>query len=221
MNDALININGDTVQTLDIIITLTIMSLVPSLLMLATSFTRIIIVLSILKNALGLQNTPPNMVLVGVALFLTLFIMNPVISDIEETAYEPYKAGEITQTEAIEAASVPLKEFVLKQTKYETLATFLDFSGEELPDEQEDYVDLPMRVIIPSFVTCELSRAFLMGFLIYLPFLIIDIVVASTLMSMGMMMLPPSMISLPFKILLFIVVDGWNMIFATFIQSFN
>ncbi|MCI8284504.1 MAG: flagellar type III secretion system pore protein FliP [Firmicutes bacterium] len=220
MTDGLININGDSVQTLDLIITLTIMSLVPSILMLTTSFARIIIVLSILKNALGLQNTPPNMVLVGVALFLTLFIMDPVISDINDTAYEPYKNGQITQTEAIDRASVPMKEFMLKQTKSETLAMFLDFSGEELPDKESNYVDLPMTVIIPSFITCELSRAFLMGFLIYLPFLIIDIVVASTLMSMGMMMLPPSMISMPFKILLFVVADGWTNIFSSFMSGF-
>lgn len=221
MTDALININGDSVQTLDIIITLTILSLIPSILMLTTCFTRIIIVMSILKNALGLQNTPPNMVLVGIALFLTLFIMNPVVTDINENAYQPYKDGEITQIEAIEKAEVPMKEFMLKQTKSETLAMFLDFSGEELPDVEAEYTSLPMTVVIPSYITCELSRAFVMGFFIYLPFLIIDLVVASTLMSMGMMMLPPSMISMPFKILLFVLVDGWSKTFSTLVQSFN
>jgi flagellar biosynthetic protein FliP len=221
MTDALININGNNVQTLDIIISLTILSLMPSILMLTTCFARIIIVMSILKNALGLQNTPPNMVLVGVALFLTLFIMNPVITDINENAYQPYKDGQITQIEAIQKAEVPMKEFMLKQTKADTLEMFLDFAGEELPEDEAKYTDIPMTVVIPSYITCELQRAFIMGFFIYLPFLIIDLVVASTLMSMGMMMLPPSMISMPFKILLFVVVDGWSKTFSTLVQSFN
>jgi flagellar biosynthetic protein FliP len=221
MTDALININGNNVQTLDIIISLTILSLMPSVLMLTTCFARIIIVMSILKNALGLQNTPPNMVLVGVALFLTLFIMNPVITDINENAYQPYKDGQITQIEAIQKAEVPMKEFMLKQTKADTLEMFLDFAGEELPEDEAKYTDIPMTVVIPSYITCELQRAFIMGFFIYLPFLIIDLVVASTLMSMGMMMLPPSMISMPFKILLFVVVDGWSKTFSTLVQSFN
>ena len=221
MTDALININGNSVQTLDIIITLTILSLVPSILMLTTAFARILIVLSLLKNALGLQNTPPNMVLVGIALFLTLFIMNPVVEEINEDAYQPYKNGEISQIEAIQKAAVPMKEFMLKQTKNDTLEMFLDFSGEEMPENEEDYTDLSLTVVIPAFITSELARGFLMGFLIYLPFLIIDIVVSSTLMSMGMMMLPPSMISLPFKILLFVMVDGWSLTFSSLITSFN
>ncbi len=222
MTDALVNINGNNVQTLDIIITLTILSIVPAILMLTTSFARILIVLSILKNALGLQNTPPNMVLVGIALFLTLFIMNPVISDINNQAYQPYQAGEITQIEALEKAEAPMKEFMLKQTKNDSLKMFLDFAKLDTKDMKEaDYKSLPMHIVIPAFLTSELSRAFLMGFLIYLPFLIIDMVVASTLMSMGMMMLPPSMISMPFKLLLFVVVDGWSMMFSTLVQSFN
>lgn len=222
MTDALVNINGNNVQTLDIIITLTILSIVPAILMLTTSFARILIVLSILKNALGLQNTPPNMVLVGIALFLTLFIMNPVISDINNQAYQPYQAGEITQIEALEKAEPPMKEFMLKQTKNDSLKMFLNFAKLDTKDMKEaDYKSLPMHIVIPAFLTSELSRAFLMGFLIYLPFLIIDMVVASTLMSMGMMMLPPSMISMPFKLLLFVVVDGWSMMFSTLVQSFN
>ena len=222
MTDALVNINGNNVQTLDIIITLTILSIVPAILMLTTSFARILIVLSILKNALGLQNTPPNMVLVGIALFLTLFIMNPVISDINNQAYQPYQAGEITQIEALEKAEAPMKEFMLKQPKNDSLKMFLDFAKLDTKDMKEaDYKSLPMHIVIPAFLTSELSRAFLMGFLIYLPFLIIDMVVASTLMSMGMMMLPPSMISMPFKLLLFVVVDGWSMMFSTLVQSFN
>ena len=218
MTDALVNINGNSVQTLDIIITLTILSIVPAILMLTTSFARILIVLSILKNALGLQ----NMVLVGIALFLTLFIMNPVISEIDTQAYEPYHAGEITQVEALKKAEVPMKEFMLKQTKNDSLKMFLSFADMNTENMKEaDYKSLPMHIVIPAFLTSELSRAFLMGFLIYLPFLIIDMVVASTLMSMGMMMLPPSMISMPFKLLLFVVVDGWSMMFSTLVQSFN
>ena len=222
MTDALVNINGNSVQTLDIIITLTILSIVPAILMLTTSFARILIVLSILKNALGLQNTPPNMVLVGIALFLTLFIMNPVISEIDTQAYEPYHAGEITQVEALKKAEAPLKEFMLKNSKNDSLKMFLSFADMNTENMKEaDYKSLPMHIVIPAFLTSELSRAFLMGFLIYLPFLIIDMVVASTLMSMGMMMLPPSMISMPFKLLLFVVVDGWSMMFSTLVQSFN
>lgn len=223
MTDALININGNNVETLNIIITLTILSLVPSILMLTTSFTRIIIVLSILKNALGLQNTPPNMVLVGIALFLTLFIMNPVLTEINDDAYQPYSQGQITQVEAIEKAEVPMKEFMLKQTKQSTLKMYADFAELDLSKiEKDSYTtELPMTVVIPAYITSEISRAFLMGFLLYLPFMIIDVVVACTLMSMGMMMLPPSMISMPFKLLLFVVVDGWGLTFSSLVQSFN
>ncbi|MCR4600538.1 MAG: flagellar type III secretion system pore protein FliP [Clostridia bacterium] len=223
MTDALININGNNVETLNIIIILTILSLVPSILMLTTSFTRIIIVLSILKNALGLQNTPPNMVLVGIALFLTLFIMNPVLKEIDEVAYQPYSQGQITQVEAIEKAEVPMKEFMLKQTKQSTLKMYADFAELDLSKiEKDSYTtELPMTVVIPAYITSEISRAFLMGFLLYLPFMIIDVVVACTLMSMGMMMLPPSMISMPFKLLLFVVVDGWGLTFSSLVQSFN
>ena len=221
MTDALININGNDVQTLDIIITLTLISLAPSILMLTTSFARILIVLSIMKNALGLQNTPPNLVLVGIALFLTLIIMTPTLNQINEQAYIPYQNDEITQVEAIDRAQVPLKEFMLRQTRMDALQMFVGYTGETMPPSQSEYVNLPMTVIIPAYMVSELSRAFLMGFLVYLPFLVLDIVVASTLMSMGMMMLPPSMISMPFKILLFIVVNGWSLMFSTLIESFN
>ena len=218
MNDALININGDNIQTLEIIVVMTLITLLPSILIMMTSFTRIIIVLSILRNALGLQQTPPNMVLVGIALFLTLFIMNPVISDINENAYQPYKAEEITQAEALDRSAEPLKEFMLKQTKTDTLGMFLEFADREAPD---DLRELPLNIIIPAFMTSELTRAFIMGFLIFVPFLVIDMVVASTLMSMGMVMLPPVMISLPFKLLLFVIVNGWDMLFSTLVASFN
>ncbi len=174
-----------------------------------------------MKNALGLQNTPPNLVLVGIALFLTLIIMTPTLNQINEQAYIPYQNDEITQFEAIDRAQVPMKEFMLRQTRLDALQMFVGYTGETMPPSQSEYVNLPMTVIIPAYMVSELSRAFLMGFLVYLPFLVLDIVVASTLMSMGMMMLPPSMISMPFKILLFIVVNGWSLMFSTLIESFN
>lgn len=218
MNDALININGNGVQTLDIILMLTFISLLSSIIIMMTSFTRIIIVLSFLRNALGIQQTPPNNVLVGIAIFLTLFIMTPVLDDINQNAYIPYKNEEITMDVALDRAAVPTREFMLKQTESDTLDMFMEFSGEEMP---EDVQEIPMKVVIPSFITSELKRAFIIGFLLYLPFLLIDIVVSSTLMSMGMVMLPPAMISLPFKILLFITVNGWQLLFSTLIKGFN
>lgn len=218
MNQALININGSNLQTLEIIVTMTLITLLPSILIMMTSFTRIVIVLSILRNALGLQQTPPNMVLIGIALFLTLFIMGPVISQINQDAYQPYKAEQISLETAVERAEVPLKEFMLKQTKQDSLDLFLDFSKQEAPKQLSD---LPMNIVIPAFMTSELTRAFTMGFLIFIPFLVIDIVVSSTLMSMGMVMLPPVMISLPFKLLLFVIVNGWSMLFTTLVHSFN
>ena len=214
----LININGNGVPTLDILILMTIIMLLPSILIMMTSFTRILIILSFTRNALGIQQTPPNMVLVGIALFLTLFIMNPVISDINETAYQPYRDGTLTQEEALDAATVPMKEFMLRQTEVETLDMYLDFAGMERP---EDVQEIPMTVVIPSFMTSELERGFMAGFLIFLPFLLIDIIVASVLMSMGMIMLPPATISLPFKLLLFVTVNGWELLFSSIVQSFN
>ncbi|HIW84818.1 MAG TPA: flagellar type III secretion system pore protein FliP [Candidatus Dorea gallistercoris] len=214
----LININGNGVPTLDILILMTIIMLLPSILIMMTSFTRILIILSFTRNALGIQQTPPNMVLVGIALFLTLFIMNPVISDINETAYQPYREGTLTQEEALDAATVPMKEFMLRQTEVETLDMYLDFAGMERP---EDVQEIPMTVVIPSFMTSELERGFMAGFLIFLPFLLIDIIVASVLMSMGMIMLPPATISLPFKLLLFVTVNGWELLFSSIVQSFN
>lgn len=220
LNDALVNINGDNVQTLNILLMLTLISLLPSIIIMMTSFSRIVISLSFLRNAMGLQQTPPNMVLIGIAVFLTLFIMTPVLDDINETAYQPYLQEEITQQEAIDRASIPLKEFMLKQTEDKPLDMFLNFSNTERP-EPEGLIDLPMSVVIPAFITSELGRAFWIGFLLYIPFLLIDIVVASTLMSMGMIMLPPAMISMPFKLLLFIVVDGWGLMFDTLFRGFN
>lgn len=213
-----VSLNGDRVDTLEILGMLTVLALFPSILVMCSCFTRIVIVLSFLKNALGLQQTPPNQVLVGIALFLSLFIMNPVITKINDEAYVPYKNEEITQEEFIEKASAPLKEFMLKNTKTDDLNAFVNLSKAE---RVEGASELPITTIIPAFVTSELKRAFTIGFLLYLPFLIIDMIVSSTLMSMGMIMLPPATISLPFKILLFVLVDGWSLLFKTLATSFN
>ena len=222
MTDALINVNGSSVQTLEILFMLTVITLLPSILMLITAFTRIIIVLSFLRNAIGLQGTPPNSVLIGLALFMTLFIMSPVMDEVNETAYQPYRNEEISQVEALQRASVPIKRFMLENTKIDSLNLFLDFADIDYPQTIEQQVtDLPLRVVIPAFMTSELSRAFTMGFLLFIPFLLIDIVVSSTLMSMGMIMLPPATISLPFKILLFVTVNGWHLLFSTLVYSFN
>ncbi len=220
MYDSLINVNGGQVPTLEILLMLTIVALLPSFVIMTTSFTRTVIVLSFLRNALGIQQTPPNMVLVGLALFLTLFIMDPVIQDINTNAYTPYKNQEITQEEALKRAQVPLKGFMLKQTEKNSLKLYMDMADVELA-EDETTQDLSMSVIVPAFMTSELKRAFIAGFLLYIPFLLIDIIVSSTLMSMGMIMLPPAMISLPFKLLLFITVDGWNLLFSTIVKSFR
>lgn len=218
MENALVNINGNQIPTLDILLLLTIVALLPSIVIMMTSFTRTVIILSFLRNALGIQQTPPNMVLVGIALFLTLFIMDPVIKQINTEAYTPYKNQEITQEEALTRASVPIKKFMLENTEKSTVKLFTDMAKIEAPENVED---LPMRVVIPSFMTSELKRAFMAGFLIFIPFLLIDIIVSSTLMSMGMIMLPPAMISLPFKLLLFVTVNGWELLFSQIVKSFN
>ena len=218
MYDSLINVNGNQVPTLDLLLILTIISLLPSLLVMVTSFARTVIILSFLRNAMGVQQTPPNMVLIGIAVFLTLYIMDPVIKQINTEAYTPYKNQEITQEEAIKRAQVPLKEFMLSNTDKGTVELFADMADAE---EVEQVQDLPMTVVIPAFMTSELKRGFSAGFLLYIPFLLIDIVVSSTLMSMGMMMLPPAMISQPFKLLLFVTVNGWELLFSSIVNSFN
>lgn len=218
MGDALININGDSIQTLQLLFLLTSVSLLPSIIVMMTSFTRIIIVLSFVRNALGIQQTPPNTVLIGIAIFLTLFIMAPVTDEITKNAYEPLRDGVITQEVALERAQAPLKVFMLKQTEIDTLDMFMTATGQSTPENEDE---IPLRVVIPAFMTSELKRAFIMGFLLLIPFLLIDVVVASTLMSMGMIMLPPAMISLPFKILLFVTLDGWTLLFSTLMRSFN
>lgn len=221
MPDSLINVNGDSVQTLEILFLTTVIALLPSMLVMMTSFTRIIISLSFLRTAMGTQQNPPNTVLIGIALFLTLFIMNPVLTQIQETAYEPYTRQEITQEEAINRASVPLKDFMLRNTEQSSLTLFCDLAGVDEPTTDEEAMALSMRVIIPSYMTSELKAAFQIGFFLYIPFMLIDIVVSSTLMSMGMIMLPPAMISMPFKLLLFITVDGWQLLFSTLAQGFR
>jgi flagellar biosynthetic protein FliP len=215
------DINGSAAETIEILFLLTILTLLPSILIMMTSFTRIIIVLSFVKNALGLQQTPPSQVLVGIAIFLTLFTMSPVLNEIKTEAYEPYKNEEISQEEFFDAASIPIKTWMLKQTGNNELQMFLDMSNDEAATNASNLEDLPLTVVIPSFITSELKRAFIIGFLLFIPFLTIDMIVSSVLMSMGMMMLPPVMISMPFKILLFVVVDGWSLLFKTLIVSFN
>lgn len=214
-------IGVDASKPLEVVLIVTILSLAPSILIMMTSFTRIIIVFSFLRNAMSTQSTPPNQILVGLALFLTIFIMSPVITEIKDVAYTPYSEGEMTTTEAVSEASVPLKRFMLKQTSNKDMRFFLELSGQEI-DENADYMDeLGLDIVIPAFITSEIKRAFTIGFMLFVPFLIIDIVVASTLMSMGMMMLPPAMISLPFKIMLFVLVDGWQLLIGSLVNGFN
>lgn len=219
--DALINVNGENVQTLQILFLTTIITLLPSMLVMMTSFTRYIISFSFLRSALGLQQNPPNMVLIGMALFLTLFTMSPVLDQIQTQAYEPYVAEEITQEEFLARAEVPLKDFMLENMEPSSLELFCDLAGVDAPTTTEEAEALSFRIVVPAFMTSELQRAFLIGFYLYIPFVLIDVVVASTLMSMGMIMLPPSMISMPFKILLFIALDGWQLLFSTLVRSFQ
>lgn len=218
-------IGVDASQPLQIIILMTLIALLPSILIMMTCFARIIIVLGFLRSAMQTQNTPPNMVLTGMALFLTIFIMAPVLKEVNEVAYEPYANEQITTKEAFERASVPLKRFMLKQTANDDLEFFVKLSKMEVPEggmtEEYKENDLSLTVVIPSFMISELKRAFQMGFMIFLPFLVIDIVVGSTLMSMGMMMLPPAMISMPFKILVFVLADGWNLLIGSLVTSYN
>lgn len=217
--DALISVNGESVQTLEILFLTTVMMLLPSLVIMMTSFTRYVVVLSFLRTAMGTQQTPPNMVLVGMALILTLFTMTPTLNAINEDAFEPYQADEISQTEFFERVQVPLKEFMVGEMEIASMEMYCNMSGNPVPTTEEESIALPMSVIIPAFVTSELKHAFIMGFLLYIPFVLMDMIVASTLMSMGMVMLPPSMISTPFKLLLFIMLDGWQLLFGTLIRS--
>lgn len=206
-----------TVDTVKLLIFLTVLTLAPSFLILTTCFTRIIVVLSFLRSALGTQQTPPNQLLIGLALFLTVFIMQPVYSQVKETAIDPFIADEITQEEAFDNAAIPMKDFMLKQTREKDLALFLRAQG---ADNVDNPMDLSLTTVVPAFAISELKTAFSIGFIIFIPFIVIDMVVASILMSMGMMMLPPVMISLPFKILLFVLVDGWYLVVESLLESF-
>lgn len=219
--NSLININGDNVQTLEILFLTTLIALLPSLLVMMTSFTRYIIVLSFLRSAMGTQQAPPNIVLIGISLFLTMFTMSPVISQIKVDAYEPYINQQITQQEFLEKAEVPLKDFMLRQTETSSMKMYCDLADVDNPSDDDAAMALPMHIVVPAFMTSELKRAFEIGFYLYIPFMLIDIIVSSTLMSMGMIMLPPSMISMPFKLLLFITVNGWQLLFSTLVQGFH
>jgi len=208
----------DVSSAIQLIIFLTILTLAPSILIMMTSFTRILIVLGFVRNALGTQQMPPNQILIGLALFLTFFIMAPVGDKIYTQSYQPYIKGQITSQEALKRAEGPIKEFLLKNTRKKDLDLFIKLSN---TNPSTDVKSLPLRIVIPAFIISELKSAFEMGFIIYVPFLIIDMVVASILMSMGMLMIPPVMISLPFKILLFILVDGWGLVVESLIRSFK
>ena len=207
-------------STLQILLLLTILSLAPSILIMLTSFTRIIVVFHFLRTAIGTQTTPPNQILIGLALFITFAVMSPVFNEVNTNAVQPYMAGNLTQKKALEKASEPLKTFMLKQTREKDLKLFMTINDIS-SDDIESFDDLSLITVIPAFIISELRTAFIIGFLLYLPFIVIDMVVASTLMSMGMMMLPPTTISLPFKILLFILADGWNLLIGQLVQSFH
>ncbi|MED4127283.1 flagellar type III secretion system pore protein FliP [Shouchella hunanensis] len=209
---------GTIATTLQIVLLITILSIAPGILILMTCFTRIIIVLSFVRQGLATQTTPPNQVLIGLALFMTFFIMAPVIQDVYESAYIPLTEGELTGEEALDAAIVPIKQFMAQHTREKDLALFMGYGGYEQPETLED---VPITALIPAFAISELKTAFQIGFLIFIPFLVIDMIVASILMSMGMMMLPPVMIALPFKILLFVLVDGWYLVVQSLLISYQ
>jgi flagellar biosynthetic protein FliP len=205
-------------SSLQIITILTVLSLAPSILILMTCFTRIVIVLAFVRNALSLQQMPPTQVLIGLALFLTLFVMYPTLTQINDQALQPYLNGKLSQTQALEQAVIPLKHFMAKQTREQDLRLFLDFRKQSMPSSVEE---IPISTLVPAYTISELKTAFQIGFMIFIPFLIIDMVVSSVLMSMGMMMLPPVMISLPFKILLFVMVDGWYLVVKSLLAGYQ
>jgi flagellar biosynthesis protein FliP len=203
---------------LSIFILISLLSLLPAILVMLTSFTRIVVVLSLLKQGLGAQQIPPNPVIIGLSLFLTLFVMSPTINAINHDAVQPYTEKKINLTEAFNRAEPTIKKFMLKQTRQKDIALFVKLSKEAMPAQAGD---IPLKILIPAFAISELKTAFEIGFLIFLPFLVIDMVVASILLSMGMMMLPPVMIALPFKLLLFVLVDGWNLIIGSVVRTFQ
>lgn len=204
-------------SALQVVILLTVLTLAPAILIMTTSFTRLAVVFSLLRNAIGTQQVPPAQIVVGLSLFLTFFIMSPVFGDINDQALQPYLAGKVNREQAFTAAAKPLREFMLRQTRKKDLALFMSIAKEKKPLNAEA---VPLTSLVPAFVISELKTAFTIGFLLYVPFLVIDMVVASVLLSMGMMMLPPIMISLPFKLMLFVLVDGWNLIVGSMVKSF-
>jgi len=219
-----LSMNGGTTEPekvsslVQLVILLTILSLAPAILLMATSFTRIIIVLSLLRHALGTQTMPPNQVVIGLSLFLTFFIMAPVFNRVNDEALKPYYEEQISGEQAFEKGSAPVKAFMLKQVREKDLALFVKMANDKRPAKPED---ISLSTLIPAFAISELKTAFQIGFMIYLPFLVLDMVVASVLLSMGMMMLPPVMVSLPFKLLLFVLVDGWYLIVGSLVKSFH
>ena len=212
------NGNGQFALSLELLVAITVLSLVPAILMLATSFTRIVVVLSLLRSAMGIPNLPPNQVIVGLSMFLTFFVMTPVFEEANNNALQPYLNNTIDQNTAIQRGVDPFKTFMLKETREEDLQVFIDLSKEPRP---KTINDVSIEVLLPAFVTSELKTAFTMGFLLYIPFLIIDLVVASALMSMGMVMVSPTQIALPFKLLLFVMVDGWVLVVQSLVKSFG
>ncbi|MCR4691091.1 MAG: flagellar type III secretion system pore protein FliP [Lachnospiraceae bacterium] len=221
-NDVIItynNGNGTIAGPIRIMLILTAIAVAPTLLICLTSFTRILIVLHFTRQALNTQSAPPNQVIIGISLFLTYFIMAPIFTQINEEAIKPFEAGQITQEEAIETGLAPLRQFMYEQTQKKDARMFIEISGTEWTDDM-DLDDIPTPVLIPAFMVSELRTAFIIGFVIYIPFLVIDMVTASALMAMGMMMLPPTTISMPFKILLFVLADGWNLVIVNLVKTF-
>lgn len=209
---------GEVVNAIKLVLMMTVLTLAPAILIMMTGFTRILIVLSFLRQAMGVQQLPPNQLLVGLSLFITFFVMSPAITEINQKSLQPYLAGTITQDAAFDNAVTPLRRFMFSQTRDADLALFLKLSKVEQPRTR---ADVPTLVLIPSFIISELKTAFMIGFIIFLPFLIIDILAASVLMSMGMMMVPPAVIALPFKIMLFVMVDGWTLLIGSMVRSFG
>lgn len=214
-----ISIGGNNPSTaVTLLLAITVLSVAPSALLLMTSFTKIIVVLALTRNALGLPTSPPNQVLTGIALFLTIFVMGPVFGDINDVAVQPYLDGGITATQAYDSGSVPLKEFLLANTRDDELRLMVGLSGEEQPADRES---VSMLTLVPAFVLSELKSAFIIGLVVFIPFLVLDMLVSASLMAMGMMMVPPSVVSLPFKLLLFVVVDGWTLITTALVGSYT
>jgi len=209
--------NADPSQTVTLLVLLTVLSLAPSIMIMMTSFTRIVIVISLIRQAMGLQTVPPSQVLTGLALFLSMFVMGPTFSEINQTALQPYLAGTLSQTDALETAQHPIRKFMLAQTRRSELALFTTANG-KTPESTDD---ISLTELIPAFVLSELKTGFTIGFVVFIPFLVVDILVASTLMSMGMMMLPPILVSMPFKLMLFVLVDGWALLVKSLVMSFR